>query len=85
MRRRAKIDGNQTLIVEALRSVGWRVQSTAQIGKGFPDLVISRGHDVRLVEVKQLKGKLTDDQRRFMVQDGWPVLVIRSVEDALSL
>lgn len=85
MRRRGRVDTNQAEIVEALRSVGWRVQSTADIGRGFPDLVIARGYDVRLVEVKQPKGRLTADQVKFIIRDGWPVIVLRSVDDALGL
>ena len=85
MRRRGRVDQNQAAIVEALRAVGWKVQSTADIGSGFPDLVIARGHDIRLVEVKQLKGTLTADQQAFIVRDGWPVRIIRSVDEALSL
>ena len=85
MRRRARTDANQSAIVEALRAVGWKVQSTATIGGGFPDLVVSRGHDVRLVEVKQARGTLTADQQAFIVRDGWPVTIVRSVDEALSL
>lgn len=85
MRRRGKVDGNQKEIVEALRAVGWRVLSLADIGKGCPDLLIARGYDVRLVEVKQPKGKLTVDQQAFIVRDGWPVSIVRTVEEALSL
>jgi Holliday junction resolvase len=85
MRRFGRIDQNQRDIVEALRSAGWKVQSAANIGGGFPDLVIARGHDVRLAEVKSEKGTLTADQVRFMVQDGWPVVILRSIDDALAL
>ena len=85
MRKRAKIDGNQAEIVEALRTVGFKVLSLAPMGNGCPDLLVCRGYDLRLVEVKSDKGKLTEDQERFIVRDGWPVSIIRSVEDALNL
>lgn len=85
MRRRGRTDANQAAIVEALRQVGWKVQSTASLGGGFPDLVIARGYDVRLVEVKAPKGRLTEDQQRFHQEQGWPVSVVRSVDDALNL
>lgn len=85
MRKRARVDANQREIREALESVGWKVKSTASLGDGFPDLICARGHDVRLVEVKQLKGKLTEDQQKFIVRDGWPVKILYSVEDALNL
>ena len=85
LRRRGRVDANQAEIVEALRAGGWKVQSTANVGGGFPDLICARGHDVRLVEVKQPKGTLTPDQQRFIVRDGWPVTIVRSIDDALSL
>jgi len=85
MRRAAKIDANQHEIVQALKQVGWKVKSAASLGRGFPDLVIARGHSVQLVEVKRLKGSLTADQQRFIIRDGWPVRIIRTVEEALEL
>lgn len=85
MRKRARVDTNQREIVEALRAVGWKVTSAASLGGGFPDLVIARGHDVKLVEVKHAKGTLTADQQRFIVREGWPVTIVRSIDEALSL
>lgn len=85
MRKRAKVDSNQAQVVEAFKALGWRVQSTATIGAGFPDLVVQRGHDTRLVEVKQPKGTLTEDQRRFMETGGWIVHVVRSIADVEAL
>lgn len=85
MRQRAKVDANQAAIVEALRSVGWRVASLASHGRGMPDLLIQRGYDTKLIEVKSDKGKLTADQVRFIDQEGWHVQIVRTVEEALSL
>ena len=91
MRKRAKIDSNQTAIVEALRKRGWLVLSLAPMGGGVPDLLIAKpyryGHpDFQpvLIEVKTPKGKLTPDQDAF-IEQGWPVTVIRSVDEALAL
>ena len=83
--RAAKIDLNQPEIVAALRKAGVSVQSTASIGKGFPDLVAAKGDKVWLIEVKGPKGKPTDDQIEFMA--GWRgvVHVARTPDDALRI
>lgn len=69
MRRAAKVDGNHSQIVQGFRNAGCSVLSLAAIGKGVPDLLISFGGVTWLVEVKMPKGKLTDDQTRFL--SGW--------------
>ena len=86
MRRRAKVDSNQEDVVEALRARGYLVLSLASVGGGVPDLLVLEpsGRRLGLVEVKREKGKLTGDQEQFIAQ-GWPVTIIRSVEDALKL
>ena len=82
---RGRVDGNQPEIVEALRRAGWKVLSLAEVGSGAPDLLVYRtGQPLRLIEVKAKGGVITSLQERFMA-DGWPVTIIRSVEEALSL
>ena len=86
MRFAAKIDANQPQVVEALRKAGISVQSTAAIGKGFPDLVAANGDGkVWLIEVKGLKGKLTADQEQFIENWRGVVHIVRSADDALRL
>ena len=83
MRRAAKVDSNHHDIVKAYRKGGWSVYSTAQLGDGFPDLVVAPPWDfdgVFLIEVKQPKGKTRDKQDQFA--KAFPVKVIRTVEDA---
>ncbi len=66
MRLRARVDRNQTEIVAALREAGFSVLSLAQLGKGVPDLLLSKGEVTFLAEVKTSeKEKLTPDQIRF--------------------
>lgn len=65
MRRAAKIDGNQTELVEAFRTLGCSVLSLAAVGKGVPDLLVATHGITWLVEVKMLKGKETLDQVEF--------------------
>ncbi len=89
MRRAAKVDGNHGEIVQALRRVGCRVLDLSRVGAGCPDLLVSlpqRGRipELMLMEVKTARGKLTQAQRIFDAA-GWPVFVVRSVDEALKL
>ena len=81
----AKTDKNQTEIVAALRAAGISVQSTATIGKGFPDLIAAKGDQCWLIEVKMPMGKLTPDQQRFLSEWKGTVHIARTVEDALQI
>jgi Holliday junction resolvase len=65
MRRAAKIDANQTDLVEAFRRLGCSVLSLAAVGKGVPDLLVAIKGITWLVEVKMPKGKETPDQVEF--------------------
>jgi hypothetical protein len=84
MRTHGKRDANQAAIVAEMRARGWLVLDLASVGGGCPDLLtFSRyphGWRLTLVEVKGPKGTLTPDQQRFQL-DGWPVSVVRSVDD----
>lgn len=89
----AKRDANEKYIVDALKAQGFSVARLS--GKGIPDLLVSRrtvdpfGKPcgwVRLVEIKNPKGKnqRTADQVKF--DESWqgpPVIILRSVDDAL--
>jgi len=84
MRRRARTDKNSIEIVRVLRQLGFLVFDCSRVGQGFPDLAITKAGKVSLVELKTPTGKLTPDQVRFM-QAGWPVKVVRTIEDVLAL
>lgn len=89
MRRAARTDQNHSEIVMALRRVGCRVLDLSRVGNGAPDLLVSlpqrgRTPELMLMEVKTARGKLNARQRSFEA-DGWPVFVVRSIEDALKL
>lgn len=85
MRLKARTDGPQAAIVQALRKIGCRVFDTSRCGGGFPDLVVRAvGPKCRilLMEVKSARGKMTWDQQRFLLD--WPeTIIVRSVEEAL--
>lgn len=79
--RAARVDGNHTEIVDALRRSGRLVLSLARMGEGVPDVLTYRADEgFRLREIKMPKGKLRRQQEAFQAK-GWPVDVIRSVED----
>lgn len=92
MRRRAKIDDNQTSVVKALRSYGCLVAILSGAGvPGLPDLLIAAPGNRRLglVEIKnpeQDKNKraLTEDQVRFWEEwKGTPMAIVETEEEAL--
>ena len=89
MRRAAKIDANQTAIVDALRTIGATVQSLAPVGNGCPDLLVGFRGQNYLLEVKDgakspSKRRLTGDQRRW--HDDWrgQVAIVCDVDSALA-
>lgn len=68
-----------------LRLYGWNVVSLASVGGGVPDLLVYRtGQPLRLLEVKAKGGVITKQQEDFMAA-GWPVTIIRSADEVLSL
>jgi Holliday junction resolvase len=90
--RAARTDKNQTAVVQALRAVGCRVQSLAGLGDGVPDLLVgTRDKRLVLIEVKDgakppSERKLTSDQIKWHTDwDGWPVYVVKSVDEALAV
>ncbi len=91
MRTKAKRDGNEQAIVEALEAAGVCVLRVSS--PGAPDLLL---HDdaCRLVwrcrfnewlpaEVKTRTGRLTQAQREFLAKAEYPIL--RTVDDGLAL
>lgn len=76
-----KIDANQPEIVKALRDAGCQVHSAASLGRGAPDLLVSRAMRVWLLEVKGKDGRLTPAQRAWHAL--WPVHVVRNSQEAL--
>ncbi len=85
MRRAAKVDANHGEIVEALRKAGYFVQSLAAIGGGCPDLLVACGRRWMVMEVKDLGGKLTPDQKIWHATCEAPVPTVRTPEQALTV
>jgi hypothetical protein len=70
MRRIARTDDNQQLIVKQLRQLGCSVAITSMIGKGFPDFVIGYQNKNYLIELKdsakfKSQKQLTTDEVKF--------------------
>ena len=90
MRRKARIDANQVDIVIALRQIGAKVASTAQLGKGFPDLAVAYRGRWYLLEVKDgdlapSARKLSDEEKLWHEEFGTqaPIHVVHSVDEAI--
>jgi len=63
MRRRGRVDGNQSEIVKALIDIGATVVSLAPMGAGVPDLLVGFRNRNFLFELKiDDKAKLTPDE-----------------------
>lgn len=87
MRRRAKVDANQSAIVAALRERGAYVQSLAEVGGGVPDLLCGyRGRTI-LMEIKSHeKALLTKDQNTWAnCWNGGPLWVVYTVDQAVEI
>lgn len=86
MRRAARVDGNQVVIVQAARQLGATVQHLHTVGSGCPDLVLGfRGRNI-FVEVKDplqppRKQKLTPSEDRWHRTWGGEVHIVWTIED----
>lgn len=91
MRRAAKIDANQTQVVEALRAAGATVQSLAAVGQGVPDLLVGFQSKTMLMEVKNgrkppSQRQLTEDQLKWHgAWRGGPVAIVDGPDAALRM
>ena len=90
MRRNARVDANQPEVVKYLRGLGWAVHHTHQLGKGHPDLLVSRRVQglpwACVVELKDgskppSAQKLTKDEQDFAEEYLGPYVVCNSPED----
>lgn len=83
MRRAAKVDGNQAVIVAALRKAGATVQPLHTVGAGCPDLLVGYRARNFLIECKLHKEGLNDLQRVWMECWRGQACVAHTVEEAL--
>lgn len=90
MRTAARIDANQTEIVNALRKIGCSVQHLHAVGAGCPDLLIGHRGRNTLLECKDGKKppsacKLTKDQTKWHIEWRGLVHIVYSVNDAIRV
>lgn len=85
-RRKAKVDSNQSEIVNKFRELGWSVAHTHQL-KNFCDIVVAKNKNTTiLIEIKDgnkapSQRKLTKGEQEFM--DSWKgdYRIVLSIED----
>ena len=90
MRRAARIDANQTELVEFFRKAGASVLCTHTLGQGAPDIIVGYRGLNELVEIKDgdkppSQRKLTPDEKEFHLDWKGSIYVVKSIEDAKSL
>lgn len=81
----AKVDVNQSEIVEAFRRFGFTVQCLHTVGKGVPDLLVGKYGINLLVEVKTEKGTLTKDQEQWHSKWRGEVHMVRNIDDVVVI
>lgn len=89
MRKAAKVDSNQSEIVQVLRTMGCSVQTLAAVGCGVPDLLVGYRSSNYLIEVKDggkptSAQKLTPDQIRWHQEWRGQKVVINSIDAAIE-
>jgi hypothetical protein len=89
VRTRARVDTNQSAIVEALRGAGATVLHLHTIGKGCPDIAVGIHGRNYLLEIKNgskspSKRKLTPDEQKW--HEAWrgEVCIVSSEAEALA-
>jgi hypothetical protein len=83
VRRAAKVDASQSLIVDRLRSIGVWVRPTHTVGQGFPDLLCWHKRFF-MIEVKQPGEKPNKQQAEFMAACPGEIHVARTPEEAVT-
>lgn len=84
MKFRHRKDTTHQPIVDALEAAGWLTKNCAQLDGWVDVTALSPRKRLFLLELKTGPGKLRESQSK-LIADGWPVLVIRSVDEALAL
>lgn len=84
MRKYGKVDLEQPTIVQTLRDAGCAVQILSMVGGGCPDILVSRGGEMLLVELKSKGGTLTEDQVKWHPKWKAPILIALTADDVLD-
>lgn len=83
MRRAAKVDENQSLIVKALRAIGAAVYPLHRVGGGCPDLLVHGKQRTFLMEIKTRGETINKAQAEFIAK--WPgeIHIVYTPEEAI--
>lgn len=76
-----RVDLNQPEVVSAFRKLGWTVSVMSRVGEGVPDLYVSKRGKGFWIEVKSMKGKLTESEQEFFDLHPGCCSIIRSAEE----
>ena len=80
----ARRDSNEREIIEALKKIGCEV--TTPMGEpGMPDLLVSLGRKLVMLEIKTDKGKVNSYQEDFHKRFKGHCFVVRTAEEALEI
>lgn len=88
--RAAKIDANQSEIVQGLRKLGASVAITSMVGDGFVDIICGFRGVNYMLEIKDgnkppSQRKLTDAQVKFHAEWRGKIYVVNSLDDAINI
>lgn len=89
MRRAARVDANQPETIAHLRKLGWSVEPTHTIGRGFPDFIAGKPGFSCLVELKDgdkvpSARRLTEDEEKFAQSWTGPYVACLGPEDCAA-
>ncbi len=81
-----RVDANHAEIVAALRKCGCSVLDLSHVGRGCPDILVSRNSQhMCLMEIKSGRGKLNKRQQEWIAEWSGPKIhVVYSVQEALE-
>lgn len=65
--------------------MGYSVTDTSMVGGGFPDAVIAKNGEVKLVEFKTPTGTLRDSQISFIIKWNAAVYILRTEDDCVAM
>ena len=82
-----KVDGNQAIIVAALRAAGASVQTLHEVGSGCPDLAVGHHGQTFLIEVKEPRSanRPTKAEREWFESWRGHAAVVTTPEQALRI
>ena len=77
-------DNDHASIRDQLRELGYQVYDTADLGNGFPDLLVVTRSDIAvLLEIKTGDADFTEDEKEFWMVYRGPKGVATTLESAL--